>query len=102
MIDEAKINSPRTALVTGGSRGIGAAIVAEFSDRGIQVPAPPRQVLDLSDADSINRYMQRLADESQTIDILVNNAGINIISPLEEISPDAWQSMLQTNLNAPF
>jgi 3-oxoacyl-[acyl-carrier protein] reductase len=102
MTDEAKIRSGRTALVTGGSRGIGAAIVAELCTRGIQVLAPTRQVLDLSDADSIGRYIKRLTDEGQIVDILVNNAGINIVSPLERISPDAWQSMLQTNLNAPF
>jgi NAD(P)-dependent dehydrogenase (short-subunit alcohol dehydrogenase family) len=102
MVSAAATKTERTALVTGGSRGIGAAIVDELSVRGIQVLAPRRLALDLSDANSIEKYLQSLADEERKIDILVNNAGINFISPLEKISPDTWQSMLQVNVTAPL
>ena len=44
-------NTPRTALVTGGSRGIGAAICAELAARGVKVLAPKREELDLADVD---------------------------------------------------
>lgn len=89
-----------TALVTGGSRGIGAAIASEFSARGIRVIAPRREELDLARPDSVNKFV---ADHRETgIDILVNNAGINVIRPLEEISEDAWSQMFQVNLQAPF
>ncbi len=102
MANAAKIKPRRTALVTGGSRGIGAAIASELRERGMQVLTPPRQALDLSDANSIERYIQSLDDDGKTIDILVNNAGINFVNPFEKIASDTWQSMLQTNLTAPF
>lgn len=63
---------------------------------------PAREELDLSDATSIERFLDGLHHKQPGIDILVNNAGINIINPLEEISPTSWQSMLQVNLSAPF
>jgi NAD(P)-dependent dehydrogenase (short-subunit alcohol dehydrogenase family) len=102
MVSAAAIKTKRTALVTGGSRGIGAAIVDELRASGIQVLAPTRQVLDLSDANSIEQYIQSLVDEERSIDILVNNAGINFVNPLEKISSDIWQAMLQVNVTAPL
>jgi NAD(P)-dependent dehydrogenase (short-subunit alcohol dehydrogenase family) len=95
-------NNQRTALVTGGARGIGAAIVNEFKSRGVCVLAPTRDELDLAQADSIERYVETCQRQDTRVDILVNNAGINIIEPLERVSPDAWASTLQVNLNAPF
>ncbi len=102
MPDRSKQSSMRTALVTGGRRGIGAAIVAEFEHRGISVLAPGREELDLSDAKSLERYLASRSDTKAPVDILVNNAGINIINALEDISQESWLSMLQVNLSAPF
>jgi NAD(P)-dependent dehydrogenase (short-subunit alcohol dehydrogenase family) len=92
----------KTAFVTGGRRGIGAAIVATFEAQGINVVAPTRQELDLADWDSVDKFVGQLERDNTRIDILVNNAGINVISPFAQISRDAWLSTLQVNLNAAF
>jgi 3-oxoacyl-[acyl-carrier protein] reductase len=86
------------ALVTGGSRGLGAAIARELERRGMEVLAPPRAQLDLADPASIESFIR--AHASARIDVLVNNAGINHIRPLEKLAPAEWQQMLQVNLTA--
>jgi 3-oxoacyl-[acyl-carrier protein] reductase len=99
------VNNPkveRTALVTGGSRGIGAAIVEELNQSGVNVIAPARDQLDLAQPESLERYFDHLDRQKTHIDILVNNAGINIITPYAEISQETWAAMMQVNLNAPF
>lgn len=90
----------RTALITGGARGIGAAIAAELRAAGVEVLAPPRMELDLDQPDSIASYVAGNGD--QTIDILVNNAGINFLRPLSQLESATWERMLQVNLNAPL
>jgi 3-oxoacyl-[acyl-carrier protein] reductase len=89
---------PRLAFVTGGSRGIGAAICAELERRGSRVISPPRSELDLARPASIDAYLDRHA--GLEVDILVNNAGINVLNAIREIDADIWQSMLQVNLSA--
>jgi 3-oxoacyl-[acyl-carrier protein] reductase len=91
----------KTALITGASRGIGAAIAAEFHRCGIRVIAPTREELDLADPHSINRFVGDRADAVQ-VDILVNNAGINFINEFESIPEADWNTTLQVNLSAPF
>ena len=88
----------RTVLITGGARGIGAAIAATLSARGCQVIAPPRSALDLSSPTSVEAYVA--AHRELAIDILINNAGINVLRSIGEIDDASWQSMLQTNLSA--
>ena len=99
MTDQAKT---RTALVTGGARGIGAAIVAELARRGVRVLAPTRQELDLADPASVEAYIVRQKETGEPIDILVNNAGINFINPIEKISQEMWLQTFQVNLHSPF
>jgi len=91
---------PRTALVTGGGRGIGLAIATELRRSGVTVITPPRAELDLSRPESIQAYLASSA--GTTIDILVNNAGINELGKLGALGDDAWQSMLQVNLTGPL
>ncbi len=96
-----KTNPPapvRTVLITGGARGIGAAIAATLSDRGYRVIAPTRSEMDLSISASVEAY---LADNRELpVEILINNAGINILRPIGDINPAEWQAMLQTNLSS--
>ncbi len=89
----------RTVLLTGGSRGIGAAIAAHFAAQGHQVVTPRRAQLDLSNADSVREFLKV---QEMSFDILVNNAGINILSDLQQVQLQDWESMLQTNLTSPL
>lgn len=89
----------QTALVTGASRGIGAAIAAELLSNGCQVLTPDRSELDLANDASINAY---LASLNQHVDILVNDAGINPTASLEDIKMDDMKDTLQINLLAAF
>lgn len=87
------------ALVTGGSRGIGQAIVALFESKGIEVLAPTREQMDLNDMTSIEAYCNQI---EYSIDIIVNNAGINTIATLEDLDDVTLEAMLQINLKAPL
>lgn len=88
----------RTALITGGARGIGAAIAAELSARGDAIIAPTRAEMDLEQPESVESYLA--ANAERQIDILINNAGINFLEPLAELGRGNWQRMLQVNLNS--
>lgn len=89
----------RTALVTGASRGIGAAIVAQLKANGYLVIAPTRTELDLASNPSIDSYLSRL---NYPVDILVNDAGINRVAALEATKLEDVEETLQINLLAAF
>ena len=88
-----------TALVTGASRGIGAAITMKMRNVGLNVLTPSRKELDLSSNESIDHFL-RITDV--TIDILVNNAGINLIAAGSEVSDQNIEDTIQVNLVAPI
>lgn len=90
----------RTALVTGGSRGIGQAVVEQFREGGIHVIAPTRQELDLASHKSVSDYLRE--NHKLKIDILINNAAENVVNRIPDISLEEWQRILTVNLTSAF
>jgi len=114
----------KTALVTGGSRGIGRAIAIALADEGANVAFTFKSAIEAaekvkgeiesrgrkalaiqSDAKDINGAQQvvdRVVKELQRIDILVNNAGITKDTLLMRMSEQDWDDVLDTNLKSAF
>lgn len=74
----------KTALVTGGSRGLGEAIAKKLSQSGLEVWTPSREDLDLAQPESVLAYCEKIRDFE--IDILINNAGINVLNSIEDVN----------------
>jgi len=83
------------ALITGGSRGIGKAIVDKFESNNITVINPTRDELDLSKIKSIDNYLKTIPLDE--ISILVNNAGINDLSTMINLDLKDLMSAFQVN-----
>lgn len=103
--------SNKIAVVTGGTRGIGSAIVSLLTDCGCEViytgtaqkPEVKNQKgrfeqLNLLDVDSVSRFKLEVLGSLKKIDILINNAGINYIEPIDEINENNWERILKVNL----
>lgn len=113
----------KTAVITGGGSGIGLAAARLFLDEGARVAITGRDktklemvaatveagdrllfhAADVSDPEQVNRLMQHVLRQWDTVDILVNNAGMNIKQRgIRELTPATWRTMTQANLDGAF
>jgi NAD(P)-dependent dehydrogenase (short-subunit alcohol dehydrogenase family) len=114
----------RHAIVTGGGRGIGAAIGAELARQGATLTLMGRDVealearardlmdehavevlavrCDVSDPASVAEAFRCSAERWPTPWALVNNAGLGIAAPVQEITLEAWERVLAVNLTGPL
>lgn len=109
----------RIALVTGGTRGIGAAIARDLKKAGCRVVATYHgneeaaqafrketgiEVLrfDVSDFDQCSQAVKRVEAEMGPIDILINNAGITRDGFLHKMGAESWHAVIETNLTSLF
>lgn len=109
----------RVALVTGGSRGIGAAISVALKNAGYKVAANyagndeaaarftdetgiPTFKWSVADYDACSAGIARVEAELGPVEVLVNNAGITRDAPFHKITPQQWKDVIDTNLTGVF
>lgn len=109
----------KTALITGGTRGIGAAIATALQEAGHTVIATyqgndeaaqaftkdtqiPARKWDVADFDACEQSVAEVESEFGAIDVLVNNAGITRDGMLHKMDPEDWDSVIRTNLTSAF
>lgn len=111
----------RTAVVTGGTKGIGLALSHRLAELGYHVVALYRAdkasadalagelgeratvlQVDVADPEQVSAFSEQLLLLHGAPSVLVNNAGRNIDGPFLTMPDDAWQQVVATNLSAPF
>lgn len=85
-------------MVTGGTRGIGAAVAARFRAAGDEVVAVGRAECDVTDEDAVAAFFAGLGP----VDVLVNNAGISTSAPLARTRLADWEAQLAVNATGAF
>ena len=112
----------KTAIITGGSRGIGAMIARGFVENGVKTYITSRKASDcqatakslsefgeciaitsdLSTVEGIEEFVKAFAEQEETLGILVNNAGATWGAPLAEFPESGWDKVVDLNLKSPF
>lgn len=101
--------SPRVAIVTGASRGIGAHLAGAFADAGYDLERVSRHggdgitALDVTDTAAVEGYVRQVLDRRRRIDVLVNNAGV-IDDEVDLVSSDPvqWWRVQEVNVLGPY
>jgi NAD(P)-dependent dehydrogenase (short-subunit alcohol dehydrogenase family) len=123
VLDQFRLDN-RTALITGGSRGLGRAMATAFAQAGARIVIVSRDAqsaetaaaelsgefsrpmhafaCDVSRPDQVESLYNSISQSIGNIDILVNCAGLNIRGPIQDLSLNDWDSVVDTNLKAPF
>src|SRR5918993_1760894 len=113
----------QTAIVTGGTKGIGRAIAEALAAEGLNVCVGARNVDEVKQAvrelegagasatgaacdvrvyEEVEALVAHAAEEFGGVDVLVNNAGVGLLKPVEETSPEEFRAVLETNLFGVF
>lgn len=113
----------KIVVLTGASRGIGAAAAKEMAGDGPHLILCARKPescadtkaavealgataeshgFDVSDADAAKTFVDGVIAEHGRIDVLINNAGMNVMGSIAKVSPDAFQSVLMGNVMGPY
>lgn len=114
----------KTALVTGGSKGIGYGVAAALVNEGMNVTITARTqedveaaastlneqgpgralglTCDVRDYSDQRRVVERTVSEFGGLDVLVANAGVGAFAPVQEMTPEQWGSVIDTNLTGVF
>ena len=117
-------NTKKIALVTGGSRGIGRAVVeallaagwrVRFCSRSPESVAAAQEELaarfgdavsgaavDSRDQGAVDRFVAAALAAEGRIDCLVNNAGLGTFAPVDELTGEQWRELIETNLSGYF
>ena len=114
--------SGRVALVTGGSKGLGKAMARAFAEAGDDVAISSRHenellaaaveirqgtdakvghfVADMTHGTDVKRLADWAVQSMGKVDILVNNAGSNLPQPIDQVTDDDWDQLIQLNLTS--
>lgn len=110
----------KTAIVTGASSGIGTAFSRKLIDSGATVYGLARSFerlqklqkelgdlfipveMDITDHEEISNWAGDTFSQGRTPDILINNAGLGYFGPVEELTLEEWETMINVNINGIF
>ena len=113
----------KTAIITGGSAGIGRAIATSFADHGARIVITSRSfdrassvadtirdnggeaiglAADVADYEAMTNLVAATVDEFGRLDVMVNNAGMTVIEPAESFDPADWRRVIDVDLTGVF